>query len=225
MKKLTYLSLIAFIIILVVIFFVDRGVGQDLYYFTYLPIVVKPLPTNTPTSTPTSIPTPFPTPIPTLDHTKTSKGKGTYLVGSEVAIGMWRNNGKDCWAYTENILGDLLELESGPWSIIRIKPDAYTVKFVDYPGVCVWSYIDTSWIPAPSTSPFDPKSEGTFIVGSEIHTGHWRNNGDCYAYTEDIDGNLLELSYGIGSILLVESNAYFAKFIDYPDVCIWFYID
>jgi hypothetical protein len=74
---------------------------------TYTPkiIIVTVTPTHTPIYTPTITPTftVTPTQTSTVDPTKTDKGPGFYLVGEEIAPGVWRSLGESdsCyWAIT-----------------------------------------------------------------------------------------------------------------------------
>jgi hypothetical protein len=184
------------------------NVAAQSSYTIYLPIVMKQ----------ETDPTPLP-------QNKIPRGEGTWLVGSEVAIGHWRNNGGDCYATTQDSNGNLLEFEDGPWAIIRVNAGAYSVKFVNYPGTCTWSFVGLPTTPVPATSPAAPKGEATWLVGSEAAVGNWRNSGaDCYAITEDYSGTLLELESGLSAIIRVASNAYLVKFINYPGTCTWAYL-
>lgn len=47
----------------------------------------------TATFTPTLTPSPSATPAPTLDQTKADKKDGSYMVGTEIAAGIWRSSG------------------------------------------------------------------------------------------------------------------------------------
>ncbi len=82
-------------------------------------VTSSPTPENTPTNTnspePTNTAEPTFTPAPTQDKTKTDKGPGFYLVGSDIAAGVWRNNGNTdgCyWAVTSKT-GDILDNHFG----------------------------------------------------------------------------------------------------------------
>jgi hypothetical protein len=58
---------------------------------------------------------------------------GTYIVGTDIALGTWKSSGGAsdlCYADTEDKSGKILEQEvsSGPSVVIRIKSGAYTFK-------------------------------------------------------------------------------------------------
>ena len=59
---------------------------------------------------------------------------GTYLVGTEIAVGQWKSDGKGgslCYADTQDKAGNILEQEvaqAGEAVVIRITKDAYTFK-------------------------------------------------------------------------------------------------
>ena len=62
---------------------------------------------------------------------------GTYLVGSEIAVGIYQSNGDrttHCYAETKDKAGNPLEMEMGDAGesvIIRIMSGAYTFRSVD----------------------------------------------------------------------------------------------
>jgi hypothetical protein len=114
---------------------------------TYTPYpTLAPLPTYTPYPRPTEKPTATvpaitDTPEPTANSALTNdKAEGVWLVSKEVAAGLWRASG-DCYAVTEDKAGEQMDMASGPSSIIAIPSDAFSVKFVSYPGHCTWSYL------------------------------------------------------------------------------------
>ena len=97
---------------------------------------------------------------------------------------------------------------------------------------------ETSSIPTPSpelptsTSPvtdseiFQDKTEGVWLVGTEIGTGKWRAvGGDCYAVTYDNSNEQLDMSSGIGSIIILNSDAFSVQLVSYPEKCTWTYLE
>lgn len=83
-------------------------------------IVTVILPTDTPsgpTATPTITNTPVPTntPKPTEDVTKQSRGDGFYLVGSEIAPGVWRSAAgfSSCYWSVTTSTGDIIDNHFG----------------------------------------------------------------------------------------------------------------
>jgi hypothetical protein len=121
-----------------------------------LPIaqVIQPTYTYRPTNTfyPTQIPptetlvtiepeiTNMPEPTVNLKFTS-NKTEGTWLVGNEVAVGQWRAIGGDCYSVIMDKTGEQLDLASGVNSIISVPTSAFSVKFVSFPGTCIWSYL------------------------------------------------------------------------------------
>jgi hypothetical protein len=110
---------------------------------------LEPLPTYTsyptmvmPTAVPTAtVPAVTDTPEPTVNPDLTSdKAEGIWLVGKEVAVGLWRASG-DCYAVTYDKSGKEMNMADGRNSIISIPSDAFSVKFVSYPDHCKWSYL------------------------------------------------------------------------------------
>ena len=65
-------------------------------------------PTETPA--PTATLAPSPTPSPTVDQTKVDKIDGSYMVGTEIAPGIWRSSGgkssEECWIQIKTLNGD-----------------------------------------------------------------------------------------------------------------------
>lgn len=118
---------------------------------TYTPYpTLEPLPTYTPYPTPV-VPTEVPTatvpaitntPFPTVNPNLTSdKAAGVWLVGTEVAVGLWRAVGGDCYSVTYDKVGEQMDMASGPNSIINLPSSAFSVQFVSYPGNCTWTYL------------------------------------------------------------------------------------
>lgn len=80
---------------------------------TYTPVILVVTATGTPT--PEFTPTLTNTPEPTKDPTMTDKWDGFYLVGMDIAPGVWRSNGNNdnCyWAVTTKT-GDILDNHFG----------------------------------------------------------------------------------------------------------------
>ena len=98
---------------------------------------ITPTPTLTPTSTKPAVTN---TPKPTIDPNLTSDKKaGIWLVGNEIAAGMWRSDG-DCMGVTfpKNDPNTFYTLAHGNRAILTVPTYAFTVEFQ---GKCAWSYI------------------------------------------------------------------------------------
>ena len=119
---------------------------------TYTPYpTLMPLPTYTPAPTQTAVvivitATPLPaqtstaTSLPNLDETTKDKTEGVYLVGSEVAPGLWRGSG-DCGIQIYDKSGMLLDAVTQKRSMINVPATAYRVEFWAYETGCTWSYL------------------------------------------------------------------------------------
>lgn len=69
------------------------------------------------------------------------------------------------------------------------------------------------------------RTEGTWLVGSEVAPGKWRAvGGDCYAVTRDNSNDQVDMASGVGSIINVTPNDYSVEFVSYPDTCTWVYL-
>lgn len=105
---------------------------------TYTPqiIVVTATFTPTPEFTPsqTSTPTDTPTPAPTIDSLKMRRGDGFYLVGVDIAPGVWRSDGTGemCYWQTSKAEGQIIDNHFGmAGGTAYISPTAFEVRFQD----------------------------------------------------------------------------------------------
>jgi hypothetical protein len=102
-------------------------------------------PTETPS--PTATRTSSPTPKPTVDQTKSDKGDGSYMVGIEIAPGVWRSSGgnpsEECWIQIKSFSGDLAGIAGDlPGGTIRIPGGQYIVYIGGGSGnKCTWSFL------------------------------------------------------------------------------------
>lgn len=93
---------------------------------------------NTPTPllspTPSSTPTDTPTVTPTTDLLKKSRGNGFYLVGEEIAPGIWDSDGSGTSCYWEvtNAYGDIINNHFGlAGGTAYVPTSAFQVLFED----------------------------------------------------------------------------------------------
>jgi len=96
-------------------------------------VIVTPTYTATPLFTPTNTLTPTQTipPTPTPDPLKTIKGPGYYLVGKDIASGVWRSNGtgNDCYWEIDTLTGDIINNHFGlAGGTMYIPPTAFQVR-------------------------------------------------------------------------------------------------
>jgi len=83
------------------------------------------------------------TPQPTADSTTADKGKGSYLVGSEIAPGIWRSSGSGTCDLTINDLsGELVDIALDPvGATFRVPDGQYVVVITSALGSCTWGYL------------------------------------------------------------------------------------
>lgn len=121
-------------------------------YPTYTPaatqtpwiVIVTPTFTASPVFTPTVTftPTITPTRTKTPDLTKTDKGPGFYLVGSEIAPGLWKSQatGDDCYWELDTRTGDIISNHFGFAGITMYIPStAFSATMQDECGR--WTYL------------------------------------------------------------------------------------
>ena len=112
---------------------------------TYTPniVVVTATYTSTPKYTPTITltPTSTATPTNTQDPTKTDKYDGFYLVGSEIAPGVWRSNGTqdDCYWEVSTSTGDIISNHFGMAGGTMYVPSSGFQVMLEDCGT--WTYI------------------------------------------------------------------------------------
>lgn len=138
--------------------------------------------TQPPTSPPVT-PTPAPTATPTPQPTSQTFGDGTWLVGSEIQPGIWRNSDSSNSCYWERLsglggtLGEIIANEfDDSIQTVEIKPS----DLAFHANRCgTWSQTLTP----PSSGPNQPFGPGVWLVGEEIAPGIWRNSdssNSCY---------------------------------------------
>lgn len=114
---------------------------------TRLVVVTATYSGPTETSTPTATLAPSTTPKPTVDQTKADKRDGSYMVGTEIATGIWRSSGgspsKECALEIKNFSGDLVDITyTLPGATIRIPAGQYMVYIGGGSGnQCTWSFL------------------------------------------------------------------------------------
>ena len=86
------------------------------------------------------------TPQPTIDRTKSDKTDGFYMVGLEIAPGVWRSSGgspsEECWRLINNFDGDTEDITGElPGATIRVPNGEYIVLIGGGSGNrCTWSF-------------------------------------------------------------------------------------
>lgn len=139
-----------------------------------LPNGSTPSATPNPTAAPTSSPTPPPGSV---------FGDGVWIVGTEVAPGLYRNSDSSGSCYWERLSGFGGSLDE----IIANSFDDSIQTVQIMPGDAGFSSERCgTWstdLHPPSSGPSQPFGDGTWLVGEEIAPGLWRNSdssGSCY---------------------------------------------
>jgi hypothetical protein len=113
-------------------------------------ITSTPMPLYTPTDTGTPTKTPnvkATTTAEALAALRADKGDGSYMVGTEIAPGIWRSGGgnsdEKCWIQIKKLSGDLMGIAGDlPGGTIRIPAGEYIVYIGGGSGnKCTWSFL------------------------------------------------------------------------------------
>lgn len=154
--------------------------------------IATPLPTSTPRPTappsPTStlMPTATPSPPPTLIGPRVFFGAGTWIVGVDLAPGLYRNSGgESClWSRLSGFSGGISETISNDFtdSIVTVQIDASDIGFSSTNNCGTWRLAPTS---GPQNSSF---GSGTWIVGVDLAPGLYRNTGGESCFWSRLSG-------------------------------------
>jgi type IV secretory pathway VirB10-like protein len=83
---------------------------------------------------------PLVAPVPTDDQTRAEKSNGTWLVGSEIAVGKWVSRGyANCLGFLLDKDGNSIDMQMGAEAVLYVTSKGYSVTF-DNP-VCKWTYL------------------------------------------------------------------------------------
>jgi len=144
--------------------------------------------TPQPTAQPTAAPTPAPTAAPPPAGPRTTFTDGTYVVGSEVAPGTYRNSSSSSGCYWERLSGfggstDEIIANNFTQSrqLVTISPS--DVGF-SAQGCGTWTQ-DLSPVTSDPSAPF---GDGMYQVGSEVAPGTWRNDSTPGCYWARLSG-------------------------------------
>lgn len=139
-------------------------------------------------------------------HGSATFSNGTWLVGEEIAPGVWRAiRSRTCsWKRLASIEGAVEDVVAGGTQLtVEIRP--FDAAFSS-DGCGWWSQILTP----PSGSPFDPFGPGTWLVNQEIAPGLWQNSdsseGCSWARLNRLDGepSAITASGATQSLIVVE---------------------
>jgi len=97
--------------------------------------------TQTFTPAPLYTPTVTDTPRPTRDPLRDSRSDGFYLIGKDIAPGVWQSNGTtgNCYWAVTTATGDILDNHFGqPGGTAYLPPDGFQVEFN---GCGIWQFL------------------------------------------------------------------------------------
>jgi hypothetical protein len=110
------------------------------------------------------------------------KGNGVYIVGKDIAVGLWRSTPgrRDCYWERDDASQGILDNDFGmSGGFVAIQPGDYSVEF----SRCgTFNYVDGQPITLHADA-YAPKGDGFYQVGSEIASGNWTTTGPgarCY---------------------------------------------
>lgn len=134
------------------------------------------------------------------------KRDGFYVVGADIAPGLWMSTGtgSKCYWARQNITQDILDNEfSYPGGAVLIRPD----DFEFYTNGCgVWTMLDVNNKPAqPLAKQSAPKRDGNYIMGVTMAPGRWRSNGQgsmCYWEKTTMTQDIMDNHLGAASVIV-----------------------
>lgn len=134
------------------------------------------------------------------------KPDGFYLVGVDIAPGVWRSTGQggSCYWARNNLTQDLIDNDLGfAGGAVTIQPS--DVEFYTR-GCGNWVMLDTNNKPAlPLAQQQASKRDGTYIIGLNIAPGRWRSNGQgnrCYWEKSTVTNEIIDNHLGVASVIV-----------------------
>jgi len=131
---------------------------------------------------------------------------GFYLVGVDIAPGVWRSTGQgaSCYWARQNLTQDLIDNDLGfAGGAVTIQPS--DVEF--YAKDCgTWVMLDTNNKPAlPLAQQQAAKRDGQYIIGLNMAPGRWRSNGQgtrCYWEKSTVTNEIIDNHLGVASVIV-----------------------
>jgi hypothetical protein len=134
------------------------------------------------------------------------KKDGFYVIGVDIAPGVWRSTGPGAQCYwertniTQDILDNDLDFAGGA---VTIRPD----DFEFYARGCgIWTMLDTNNLPAlPADKQRAAKKDGVYIIGLNMAPGRWRSNGlgkSCYWEKSTVTQEIIDNHLGVASVIV-----------------------
>jgi hypothetical protein len=139
-------------------------------------------------ASPTPAASPSPAASPTPAGPATTFGDGTYIVGTDIAPGTYRNSSSSGGCYWERLSGFGGSFDEIIANGLATYRQVVTIKETDAgfsSNDCgTWSQ-DLSPITQSATAPF---GDGMYVVGVDIASGTWRNEGSSGCYWARLSG-------------------------------------
>ncbi len=134
------------------------------------------------------------------------KKDGFYVVGWDIAPGLWRSTGvgAKCYWERQTITQDIIDNDAGiAGGAVMIQP----TDFVFYAKGCGdWVMLDTNNMPAlPIEKQQAPKKDGVYIIGLNMAPGKWRSNGageKCYWEKLSTTQEIIDNHFGVASVIV-----------------------
>jgi hypothetical protein len=134
------------------------------------------------------------------------KKDGFYVVGVDIAPGVWWSQGKGakCYWARQNVTQDIEDNDiSFPGGVVTIRPE----DFEFYSSGCgTWTMLDTNNLPAlPVEQQAAPKKDGIYIIGLNMAPGRWRSNGagnKCYWEKTSVTQDIIDNHLGPASVIV-----------------------
>lgn len=135
-----------------------------------------------------------------------AKTDGFYVIGLDMAPGVWKSNGQgaQCYWARQNVTQDILDNDIGfAGGAVTIRPD----DFEFYTRGCgTWTMLDTNNLPAlPAEKQTAAKKDGVYIIGLNMAPGRWRSNGlgkSCYWEKSTVTQEIIDNHLGVASVIV-----------------------
>lgn len=145
-------------------------------------------------------------PVLPIEQQVAPKVDGHYMVGIDMAPGLWWNDGKSSKCYWEraNSTQDINDNYRGfGGGAVLLRP----TDFEFYASGCgTWTMLDTNKLPAqPIEKQAGPKKDGVYIMGINLVPGRWRSSGGgkkCYWEIDTAEQKILDNHYGLASVII-----------------------
>ncbi len=145
-------------------------------------------------------------PVAPIEQQVAPKGDGHYIVGVDMAPGLWLNDGKSSKCYWEraNSTQDINDNYRGfGGGVVMLRP----TDFEFYTSGCgTWKMLDTNALPAqPIETQAGPKKDGVYVMGVNLLPGRWRSSGSgkrCYWALNTAEQKIIDNHYGLAGVII-----------------------